>query len=113
MAMAGTGNPVDRRRDALAALGHALAARSHVMARLVADRWGENGGFDETPRAEELRPEIERFSMVATDAVVNYLVTHQPATQEQADALSQTGRAAADARLSLAGVTRLYLFSTA
>src|ERR1017187_2912072 len=110
MAMAVTGNPVDRRRDALAALGHALAGRSPAMARLIADRWEENGGFDETPGAEELRSEIERFTMLATDAVVNHLVTHQPATQEQADALSQTGRAPVDERLSLAGITKLYLF---
>src|ERR1039458_9290195 len=91
--MAGTGRPADSRRDALAALGHALAGRAHAMARLIADRWGESGDFDQTPRAEELRSEIERFTMLATDAVVNYLVTDQPPTQEQADALSQTGRA--------------------
>src|ERR1035437_8445928 len=108
--MAGTGRPADSRRDALAALGHALAGRSHAMARLIADRWGESGDFDQTPRAEELRSEIERFTMLATDAVVNYLVTDQPPTQEQADALSQTGRAPVDERLSLAGVTKLYLF---
>lgn len=108
--MATNGDLEDGRRNELAALGHALAGRSHGVARSIADRWGETGGFDKTPRAEELRSEIERFTMLATDAVAEYLVTQQPPAQEQADAPHRPDPAPVDQRLSLAGLTKLYLY---
>src|ERR1035437_3108389 len=90
MAMAGTGNPVDRRRDALAALGHALAARSHAMARLVADRWGENGGFDGRAGADSsmvgMAKQFDRASgelraqLSEEHARLGFLALHDPLT---------------------------------
>jgi diguanylate cyclase (GGDEF)-like protein len=97
------------RRESLAALGGALARRSQAVASSIADRWAETGGFDRT-EPEELRSEIERFTVLATTAVANYLITGEAPTQAESDELSQTGRAPVDNRLSLAGLTKLYLY---
>ncbi len=48
--------------------------------------------------------------MLATDAVAHYLITGEPPTQEVSHALSAPGRAPVDDRLSLSGLTKLYLF---
>lgn len=97
------------RREVLAALGHALARRSEAVATSIADRWEEADRFDPTGPGE-LRSEIQRFTLLATNAVANYLITGEAPTQEEANALSQTGRAPVDNRLSLAGLTKLYLY---
>jgi diguanylate cyclase (GGDEF)-like protein len=80
------------------------------VATSIAERWKASGGFDRTPQADELRSEIERFTILATNAVAHYLITGEPPTQDEADALSIAGRAPVDERLSLAGLTKLYLF---
>ncbi|HWE68910.1 MAG TPA: GGDEF domain-containing protein [Acidimicrobiales bacterium] len=96
------------RRESLAALGRALARRSGTVASAIADRWAETGGFDRA-QPEELRSELERFTVLATTAVANYLITGEAPTQGESEELSQTGRAPVDNHLSLAGLTRLYL----
>jgi diguanylate cyclase (GGDEF)-like protein len=108
--MSTTGGDERDRREALSALGHALAGCSEAVATSIADRWRESGGFDTTPAAEDLRSEIERFTVLATNAVAHYLITDEPPTQAEANALSVSGRAPVDERLSLAGLTKLYLY---
>ncbi|HVB94827.1 MAG TPA: GGDEF domain-containing protein [Acidimicrobiales bacterium] len=80
------------------------------MASSIAERWRASGGFDGTTQADALQSEIERFTMLATNAVAHYLITGDPPTREESLALSEPGRAPADDRLSLAGLTKLYLF---
>jgi len=47
---------------------------------------------------------------MATNAVAHYLITGEPPTQEESIALAVSGRAPGDDRLSLSGLTKLYLF---
>jgi diguanylate cyclase (GGDEF)-like protein len=108
--MATAGGDERQRRQALSALGHALAGRSESVATSIAERWRASGGFDETSHPDDLESEIERFTILATNAVARYLITGEPPTQEEANALSVSGRAPVDNRLSLAGLTKLYLF---
>jgi diguanylate cyclase (GGDEF)-like protein len=107
--MATAGSDQRDRRKSLAGLGHALAGRSGTVASSIADRWAETGGFDRA-QPEELRSEIERFTVLATTAVANYLITGEAPTQAESIELTETGHAPADDRLSLAGLTKLYLF---
>jgi diguanylate cyclase (GGDEF)-like protein len=87
-----------------------LAGRSEAVATSISERWKTSGGFDGTPEGDELRSEIERFTILATNAVAHYLIADEPPTQEEANALSASGRAPVDERLSLAGLTKLYLY---
>jgi diguanylate cyclase (GGDEF)-like protein len=108
--MGTAGSDERARRESLAALGHALARGSEAVATSIADRWETSGEFEGTPEADELRSEIERFTVLATNAVAHYLITDVPPTPGEANALSESGRAPVDDRLSLAGLTKLYLF---
>ncbi|HWD51644.1 MAG TPA: GGDEF domain-containing protein [Acidimicrobiales bacterium] len=108
--MATAGGDERQRREALSELGRALAGRSESVAASIAERWKTSGGFDDTPQPDDLRSEIERFTILATNAVAAYLITDEPPTPEEANALSVSDRAPVDDRLSLAGLTKLYLF---
>ncbi len=94
----------------LAELGRALGRRSAGVAVSIVDRWERRHGFGGTEHDLALREEIRETTELATNAVARYLITRQSPTQEQAGAMSRSGRAPVEDRLSLSGLTRLYLF---
>ncbi|MHB1712610.1 MAG: diguanylate cyclase domain-containing protein [Acidimicrobiales bacterium] len=100
-------------QEALAAIGLALAGRSQSAAISVADWWEEEEvtpGPNRLSGSEELRPGIIRFATTATDAVAHYLITSEPTSDEKMQALSRSCRTPFDDRLSLADLTKLYLY---
>lgn len=98
--------------DALAEIGLALVGRSRSVAVSIADRWEKEAspGSDRLSGSEELRPGIIRFTTMATGAVAHHLITREPTGDGAMQALSHTGRAPIDDRLSLADLTKLYLY---
>ncbi len=94
----------------LAALGTALGNRSAEIANSIAERWVHSGRVGDTGVDPDVHKEICETTELATHAVARYLITNQSPTAEQAGAMSRSGRAPIEDRLSLAGLTRLYLF---
>ena len=93
----------------VALLGQALLARSHEVAIAIADDWASKYN-PKTPAFEtDLRAEILRVTQIGNMAVSHYLITGRSPSDEQASAMSQTGRAPVDRRLGLASLTKLYL----
>jgi diguanylate cyclase (GGDEF)-like protein len=96
--------------EALIALGRALDRRSKDIAVSIADQWEKKQGYWGTPQEAELRAEIIRITELGTCAVARFLITHESPTPRQAAAVSEIGRAPVDERVTLAGLTKLYLY---
>ncbi len=93
----------------VAQLGNALLGRSAEIAVAIADAWSNKYGPDHTSFEGELRSEIVKVTQIGNLAVGHYLVTGHSPSNEQAAAMSQSGRAPVDRRLGLASLTKLYL----
>lgn len=93
----------------LAELGRALGRRSAEVAAAIVEHWERRNGFGGTPQELDQRAMIRETTHLGTNAVALYLITHQSPTEEQAGAMSRSGRAPVEERLSLSGLTRLYL----
>jgi len=94
----------------LGELGRALGGRAAEVALSIVDRWERRHGFGGTEHDLALREEIRETTELATNAVARYLISRQSPTEEQAGAMSRSGRAPVEDRLSLSGLTRLYFF---
>ncbi len=96
--------------DATVALGRALLARASEVAASIAADWEARTGFDATGGELDLRSETLRVTELGTRAVAHFLITGQSPTDEQAAAISATGREGASRRVALGTLTKLYLY---
>jgi diguanylate cyclase (GGDEF)-like protein len=90
-------------------LGEALFPRAGDVAQVVLRRWQERRGGPVVSE-EDVYRDIVRTTELATITVARFLTTGSPATAEQANVLAATGKAPLHDTISLAELTRLYLF---
>lgn len=96
--------------DASVALGRSLLTRASEVAASIAADWEARTGFHGTPEELELRSETLRVTELGTRAVAHFLMTGESPTDEQAAAISATGRQGVTRRVALGTLTKLYLF---
>ena len=109
--MAGPNGPKTRASThARAALGAAVHARSEYVSRSVLERW--RGRCPHSAQAAEARVlnDILRTTELATTAVVDYLQFGTLQSEQNSREVAATGKAPLRDTISLADLTKLYLY---
>jgi diguanylate cyclase (GGDEF)-like protein len=97
--------PVGRR-----ALGEALDARRQAISRDVLERWRARCPNSSAAAEPRVLSDILRTTELATAAMVSYLTQGAHQSEEQAQIVAATGKAPLRDMISLADLTKLYLY---
>ena len=97
--------PVGRR-----ALGEALDARRQQISRDVLERWRARCADSAAAAEPRVLSDILRTTELATAAMVTYLTQGAHQSEEQAQIMAATGKAPLRDMISLADLTKLYLY---
>jgi diguanylate cyclase (GGDEF)-like protein len=97
--------PVGRR-----ALGEALEARRQAISRDVLERWRARCPDSAAAAEPRVLSDILRTTELATAAMVTYLTQGAHQSEEQAQVVAATGKAPLRDMISLADLTKLYLY---
>lgn len=88
------------------ALGHALRARAEEVSETLVAHWRGRALAD---GLAEIEADIRRATLAGTLAVADYFVTGEAVTRDRAEEWDRTGEAPVLGRISLSGLTKLYL----
>jgi diguanylate cyclase (GGDEF)-like protein len=97
-------------RSCQIALGRAIHAHRDEISRAVVSRWEQRCPEAAARGGERVKHDIMQATLAATAAVTRYLVDGATQTPEQKRAEAATGKAPLRETMSLADLTKLYLY---
>jgi diguanylate cyclase (GGDEF)-like protein len=92
------------------ALGRAVHARGDEISRSVLTLWEKRCPAAAARGGARVRDDIVQATLAATAAITTYLIHHATQTPEQKRAEAKTGKAPLRETMSLADLTKLYLY---
>jgi diguanylate cyclase (GGDEF)-like protein len=91
-------------------LGHALKERGEEVSRSIVELWEQRCSYAAAHAGPAVKHDIVRTTHAATTAIVTYLIEGTQQTDEQKRIEASTGKAPLRDSISLADLTKLYLF---